>query len=303
MLGSNLPLRALVVFEASARLGSFRAAADELGLTPSAVSHQVRALEAALGVDLFERVGRGVTLSQDGGNLFTGIRDGFELLKRAVDATRRRCSGRILQVVRLQTPPSFASRWLLPRLPALLAAHPGIDIRVNADKDQRPNTPGVDLAIVYGDARAWSTRATRLLDETIQPLCAPPLADGIHGPTDLLSRPLIGTRGNALSWRTWFRRHGIDFERTGAAAMELDPSDVAIEAAAKGLGIVLESSVLTEDEMREGQLVSPLPGFAISGPAYWLLPSAAGDGQAGAELVRTWLLERVAAEGSSTRYS
>ena len=106
MLGSNLPLRALVVFEASARLGSFRAAADELGLTPSAVSHQVRALESGLGIELFERAGRGVTLSQDGRDLFAGIRDGFELLKRSVDGARRqRGGGRRMQVVRLQTPP------------------------------------------------------------------------------------------------------------------------------------------------------------------------------------------------------
>lgn len=292
MLGSNLPLRALVVFEASARLGSFRAASDELGLTPSAVSHQVRALESGLGVELFERVGRGVTLSQDGRDLFAGIRDGFELLKRSVDAARRqRHGGRKLQVVRLQTPPSFASRWLLPRLPALLAEHPGIDIRVNADKDQRPNAPGVDLAIVYGDARTWGATATALLDETIQPLCAPALAAGITTPGDLLTRPLIGTRGNALSWRSWFRRQGIDFDRAGAAAMELDPSDVAIEAAVGGLGIVLESNVLTENEIATGRLMAPLPSQAVTGPGYWLLPSPAGGGAVGAAPVRAWLLD------------
>jgi len=291
MPGSSLPLRPLVVFEAAARLGSFRAAADELGLTPSAVSHQIRALEATLGVSLFERIGRGVVLSVDGHDYFAGISEGFELLKRATDRMARRRVGRSpTEVVRVRTPPSFAGRWLLPRLPALLAEHPGIDIRVNAEKDQRPGSSGVDLMIVYGDGRAWRRSAEPLLDEALQPMCAPALAAGIDAPADLLTRPLIGTRGNALSWSEWFRRHGVDFGRAGPA-MELDPSDVAIDAAAKGLGVVLESDVLTEDERRDGRLVAPLPGHAVGTSAYWLLPAADDGDRPVVGLVRAWLLK------------
>ena len=289
MSGSSLPLRALVVFEAAARLGSFRAAAEELALTPSAVSHQVRALEAGLGVILFERVGRGVSLSADGAEYFAGIRDGFEQLRRATERMTGRRAGRRAEVVRVQTPPSFAGRWLLPRLPALLAAEPGIDIRVNAEKDQRPGAAGVDLMIVYGDARAWSRSARPLLDEALQPLCAPALAAGIRASADLLAMPLIGTRGNGLSWAQWFRRHGIDPGRAGPA-MELDPSDVAIDAAAKGLGVVLESDVLTEEERRDGRLVAPLPGFAVTAMAYWLLPSTGAEDRPAVVLIRDWLL-------------
>lgn len=294
MTGPSLPLRALVVFEAAARRGSFRDAAGELGLTPSAVSHQVRALEAGLGVALFERVGRGVELSADGREFFAGIRDGFEQLQRATAAMRRRGTRKPSAVVSLRTPPSLAGRWLLPRLPALLAEHPGIDIRVNAEKDQRPGeqrpgTGGVDLVIVYGDARTWQGLAQPLLEETLQPLCAPALADGIRAPADLLWRPLIGTRGNAVSWADWFRRHGLERGRAGPA-MELDPSDVAIDAAAKGLGVVLESDVLTEEERRDGRLVAPLPGHAVAAASYWLLPAAGGDGRAAVDLVRAWLL-------------
>lgn len=289
MSGTGLPLRALVVFEAAARLGSFRAAAAELGLTPSAVSHQVRALEAGLGVGLFERVGRGVALSADGLEYFAGIRDGFEQLRCATERMARRRTGRRTEVVRLQTPPSFAGRWLLPRLPALLAAHPGIDIRLNAEKDQRPGAAGVDLMIVYGAARTWQRAAEPLLEEALQPMCAPALAAGIAGPADLLARPLIGTRGNAMSWDAWFRRHGIDPGRAGPA-LELDPSDVAIDAAAKGLGVVLESDVLTEDERRDGRLAVPLPGHAVRAAAYWLLPAAGADDRPAVGLVRAWLL-------------
>lgn len=287
MAGSSLPLRALVAFEAAARLGSFRAAADELGLTPSAVSHQVRALEAGLGVRLFERVGRGAVLSADGREFFSGIRDGFQQLRHATDRMARRGGGGRTEVVRVQTPPSFAGRWLLPRLPALLAAHPGVDIRVNAERDQRPGAAGVDLMIVYGDARTCARTAEPLLEEALQPLCAPALASGIRTPADLLALPLIGTRGNVLSWRDWFRHHGVDPGRAGPA-MELDPSDVAIDAAADGLGVVLESDVLTEDERRDGRLVAPLPDFALRIAAYWLLP-AGGDSPA-VDRVRLWLL-------------
>lgn len=287
MPGSSLPLRALLVFEAAARLGSFRAAAEELGLTPSAVSHQVRALEAWLGVALFERVGRGIALSSDGQGFFADIRDGFEQLRRATGRMVRRRGGGRTEVVRVRTPPSFAGRWLLPRLPALLAAHPGIDIRVNAEKDQRPGAAGVDLMIVYGDERSWRRTAEPLLEEALQPLCAPALAAGIGSPADLPARPLIGTRGNALSWSDWFRRHGVDAGHAGPA-MELDPSDVAIDAAAKGLGVVLESDVLTEDERRDGRLVAPLPGHAVRIAAYWLLP--VGSDRPAVERVRAWLL-------------
>lgn len=289
MSGSSLPLRALVVFEAAARLGSFRVAAEELGLTPSAVSHQIRALEAGLGVDLFERVGRGVALSTDGQEYFAGIRDGFTQLRQATERMARRRAGRRTEVVRVQTPPSFAGRWLLPRLPALLADEPGVDIRVVADRDQRPGSAGIDLMIVYGDDRAWRRTAEPLLHEALQPLCAPALAAGIRVPADLLSRPLIGTRGNALSWADWFRRQGIDAGRAGPA-LELDPSDVAIDAAAKGLGVVLESDVLTEDERRDGRLVAPLAAHAVTAAAYWLLPVAGDGDRAAVGRVRSWLL-------------
>ena len=144
----HTPLRGLRCFCVAAECLSFKETAKQLYLTPSAVSHQVRALEAGLGVILFERVGRGVSLSADGAEYFAGIREGFEQLRRATERMARRRAGRRTEVVRVQTPPSFAGRWLLPRLPALLAADPGIDIRVNAEQDMRPGTVGVDLMIV-----------------------------------------------------------------------------------------------------------------------------------------------------------
>lgn len=288
MPGSRLPLRSLVVFEAAARHGSFKGAAEELRLTPSAISHQIRMMEARLGTHLFERAGRGVSLSPEGRDFFAGVHDGFVILSRAIDTVSRR-RNRQTELVRVQTPPSLAGRWLLPRLPELLARHPHLDIRVNADHGHRTGTAGIDLAVVYGDAKAWSRQAKPLIDEVVQPLCAPDLAARVKVPSDLLSLPLIATRGNVVSWAMWFRRHGIDFGRRGAPAMELDPSHVAIDAATKGLGIVLESDVITGSEVADGRLVAPLAGHAVEATSYWLLP-VAEETRPVVDLVRAWLV-------------
>ncbi|MGK9165148.1 LysR family transcriptional regulator [Inquilinus limosus] len=300
MKRSNLPLRALAAFEAAARLESFRAAAEELALTPSAVSHQVRSLEARLGLRLFNRVGRGVVLSSDGAELFGRIRDSFDALAEAVEtAARRGRRARRAEVVLLRTPPSLAGRWLLPRLPAFLAEHPEIDIRIHADlrlateSGSRSEADGVDLVIGYGD-HAPAT-AISLLAETVQPLCAPALAahGDLHSPRDLLARPLIVTRDNHLSWEGWFRRQGIALD-DGFARVQLDPSHVAIEAAVKGLGVVLESDVLAEDELRSGRLVAPFPGLGVSWNAYWLTVARGTAGRESVETVRAWLMESAA---------
>ncbi len=289
-MGSHLPLRALAAFEAAARLGSFRAAAAELALTPSAVSHQIRQLEARLGLRLFDRVGRGARLSRDGEEAWPAVRDAFQALRQAAERLERHGTrARPADIVRIHTPPSFARCWMLPRLPHFLAAHPAIDIRVDAGPDRDLDWAAVDLAIVYGEAEHWSGRAEPLLDEAIQPLCAPGLAGAaaVRAPADLLALPLIRSDGNRLSWEDWFRRQGV--AAVGIRAIRLDPSHVAIEAAVKGLGMVLESDLLTADEVAAGRLVAPLPGSAIRATGYWLAAPPGARRRAGVETVRDWL--------------
>lgn len=295
MPGNHLPLRALVVFEAAARLGSFRSAAHELGLTPSAVSHQVRLLEAGNGVALFLRAGRGVTLSPEGRMFFESIREEMDGLRRATAGLAARAGAG--ETVRLQTPPSFAKRWLLPRLPALLERRPSPDIRVNAEGGGAFESDSADLTIVYGDARRWRTHAAPLLVEHVQPLCAPSLLKRrpVTAAADLLAQTLIQTRVNLLSWEAWLPRHGlrrpaVETNARPLRVIHLDPSDVAIEAATKGLGVVLESDVLTETERSDGRLVAPLPGRALALRSYWLTPRQSASRPA-VKLVRDWLLE------------
>ena len=133
MAERSIPVRGIAVFEAAARAVSFHAAAEELNLTPSAVSHQIRLLEETLGVKLFERVGRGVTLTAEGAEYARSVRPSIRRLRAATNQIKSRAKkGGALEVVRIEIPPSLAHCWLLPRLAELIAQHRGIDIRVNA---------------------------------------------------------------------------------------------------------------------------------------------------------------------------
>ena len=299
MSGPHLPLRSLAVFEAAARLASFRAAAEELGLTPSAVSHQVRLLEARFATRLFERVGRGVLLSHEGQWLYDQVQAGFDTLRAAVrslQASQGRANlGRAREVVRVSTPPSLASKWLLPSLPDFLARHPAIDIRVSAQAARGLDASSIDLAIVYGGPGKKEFRAVPLLEDALQPLCAPGLlaAREIRSPRDLLAHTLIRTRGNTVSWEEWLERQELRLRRV--KTIQFDPSHVAIEAAVRGLGVVLESDILTQEEIAAGKLVAPLPGLEISATSYWLVTPHESSSRESIDIVRAWLLERAAA--------
>jgi LysR family glycine cleavage system transcriptional activator len=285
----GLPLRALVPFEAAARLGSFQRAAHELRLTPSAVSHQIIGLESSLGVALFTRIGRGIALTTQGAQYATKIHHVLSLLD---DATRALVRDGQPDVVALQTPPSLASKWLLPLLPAFRAAHPGIEVRLTA----APSRAGfrwetTDLAIQYAAASAPESQAVALLEETIQPMCSPQVLRRrpIRDDADLRGHVLIHSDDNAVTWQDWFTSRDL----AGGAPhdrIRIDPSHVAIEAAARGLGVVLESDVLARDELASGRLVAPLPGHAVRRRSYRLAwePGRALAGSAA--LLRDWLV-------------
>jgi LysR family glycine cleavage system transcriptional activator len=301
-----LPLRGISVFEAAARAASFQAAADELNLTPSAVSHQIRLLEAILGVRLFDRVGRGVTLTPEGAEYARSVRQSIRRLRAATsDIKTRGKKGGVLDVVRIEAPPSFAHCWLLPRLTDLMARLPGIDIRVNAQGshlqgDRLPWAPladaPADVQIVYGDDDLWADRASHLFSELFQPLCAPELLEGctLDSPRDLLRETLVRTFQNSISWEEWLDLQGIDLHATPVDTIQLDPSHLAIGAAAKGLGFILESSILVQHEMSVGKLVSPFPSLSRPGLSYWILTPSANRARATIDAIVAWFKEKAA---------
>jgi DNA-binding transcriptional LysR family regulator len=251
----QMPLSVLRAFEAAARTGSFRAAAFELKLSPSAVSHAVRKLEHALGVALFERRGRAVRLSSDGEWLMRHVGRAFEELRRGVEIV----STRGPRLLRLHSAPSFAAQWLTPRLAKFLAANPGFEIRLAAGTDYtRFLTDEFDADIVYGHPRQEGMIILPLGEEVVTPLCSPKLARSIKKPSDLMRQILIESDNKQVRWEDWFSANAL--AAPAPHGSRFDRSFLAIAAAVDGLGVALESTRLAEREIRAKRLVAPLLG-------------------------------------------
>ena len=252
----KVPISTLRVFEAAARWQSFHAAASELNLTASAVSHSIRKMEEALGVVLFERIGRGVSLSSEGQTLMGYTERGFDELQRGLEAV----SSRAPRLLRLHSGPSFAAQWLAPRLARFFVQCPDVEVRLSAGVEYaRFDTGEFDADIMYGLPRQEGLVVLPLKEETVTPLCAPHIAETIESPTDLLRHPLIQSDNKQVRWPAWFALNGIAVPST-SRGLRFDRSFLAIGVAADGLGIALESTLLAEREISRGRLVAPLSG-------------------------------------------
>jgi LysR family glycine cleavage system transcriptional activator len=253
----HIHLSLLRAFEAAGRTGSFRSAASELHLTPSAVSHAIRKLEQALGTSLFDRDGRAVHLTAQGEAMMRHVGRAFEELRRGVELV----STRGPQLLRLHSAPSFAAQWLTPRLARFMREHPGVEVRLSAGTDYTNfASDEFDADIVYGTPRQEGLVVMPLGEETVAPLCAPDTARGIATPMDLFQHVLIESDNKQIRWPTWFARNGLPAPRPHG--MRFDRSFLAIAAAADGLGVALESLRLAEREITAGRLVRPLAGRA-----------------------------------------
>jgi LysR family glycine cleavage system transcriptional activator len=249
---------ALRVLEAAVRRGSFVAAATELNLTPSAVSHQVKLLEDQLGIQLFNRIGRSVVPTECCERYYREISAAFGRIKAAtLDLTGSGKSDRLS----VHSAPSFATQWLLPRLSEFVAAHPELDVVFWA------TSPPYDLLDEeYDVAIQHGARGTAGLDvmpfpaERIIPMCSPELAEGIRpirSPEDLLFHPLIHSDKCLVRWPDWLERHpdlALDLER----GLHFDRSFMSIASAVDGLGVCLDSTLLAKKELASGRLVKPL---------------------------------------------
>ena len=252
-----LPLSALRAFESAARTGSFRAASEEIGISPSAVSHAIRKLEDLIGVSLFEREGRAVRLNPGGEALFRHVSSAFDEVRLGLEMVGSR-SGNLL---RLHCAPSMAANWLMPRLRRLIAEHPGLDVRLSSGTDYaRFHNDEFDADICYGPPRNVGLITIPLAEETVTPLCSPELAGRIHEPADLLALPLIESEHKRVRWNAWFAANGMATPSPNGS--RFDRSFMAISAAVDGLGVTLESTMLAEREISRGQLVAPLAGKA-----------------------------------------
>jgi LysR family glycine cleavage system transcriptional activator len=257
------PIKAVQAFEAAARLSSFALAAEELFVTPSAISHQIKSLEEQFGIKLFHRVHRAVVLTDAGRQYAEEVSGAFSRIEMATRELGRTARSDILTV---HSTPSFASQWLMPRLARFSESQPDIDVRLNATYPSPDNllTQGVDIEIRYGLRRLQPT-GTMVLPfppETIVPLCSPELMQGeypIRTVEDLKHHTLIHSEICLVSWRDWHRRHRkvqLDISR----GPRFDRSFMAISAAVDGMGVLLDSLLLVEKELDAGRLIAPL-GF------------------------------------------
>lgn len=258
------PLSALRAFEAAARNGSFKLAAAELAVTPTAISHQIRSLEDHISLALFERRTRKVELTDVGAALYPVLRDGLDGFAAAVDRLTRRATR---AQVTISATIAFTARWLVPRVSRFQALHPEIDLRLQASDEVVDMARGsVDIAIRYGQGRYEGPAADLLLADTFGPVVNPLL--GVTTPADFGKVPLIEFQWRRHhpanpTWERWFTSAGLDQPPCPATLRSSDESH-AIQSAMAGQGIALVSLALVAEDLAAGRLVQPfdtvLPG-------------------------------------------
>jgi len=279
-----LPLETLRGFEAAARTGSFSAAAGQLNVTHGAVSRQIAKLEHWLGLKLFERKARGVSLTPDGQRLFLRTSEAFSLIS---DTTDRWSEPRGPAVVRLTSIPSISGLWLMPRLHALENGPTPLRIVLDVDNRQADLADeGLDLSIRCGRGKIPGRISVQLFEEHCFPIASPKLAAGIGKgrPERLLKYPLIHD-SDASGWRAWFSARGMDY-RPRAEDRRFEDYNLVLDAAAHGLGIALARPPLIVDQLAAGRIVAVDERTALNPVSYWLDRPMGKPRQAAAELAR-----------------
>ena len=265
------PLKSLLAFEAASRHGSFSQGAGELGVTPSAVSHQIQVLEDFLGVKLFQRHAGRATLTAEGRVYSRELEHAFRSIAEATKLVAPQSQQDHLVIA---SGPSFAAKWLQPRLSDFQSAHPDVRVRLStlSSADDLDATR-FDIAIAYALPRTTKHDVRPLLAERLRPLCSPALADalGLQTLRDLSRATLIHST-NAVTWTDYLRQLGFSGLRP-ANEFWLDRSSMAIDAAVSSQGIVLEGEILVEQELRDGTLIAPFDDetCSIVATSYYLV--------------------------------
>lgn len=307
------PLNALKAFEAAARHLSVKKAALELNVTPAAVSHQIRALEEYLGIQLFHRYNRALELTDAARVSLPKMREGFDCLAQAVDRLRTHHSPSMLTV---SAAPSFAARWLMPRLHRFLVAHHEIEVRVSArvrrvsidgksDVAERATLEGwledSDVAILYGHGHYPGLLATKLFDLTITPICSPKLLEGEHPlrtPADLKHHVLLHDEtgdlyDNESFWNVWLAAAGVTGIDTKRGP-HFSHAVLAFEAAIESVGVLASLPALAAEELATGRLVTPFELRVPISSAYYLVCQENIATRPAVAAFNSWLLAEAA---------
>ncbi len=290
------PLNALRAFEAAARCLSFSKAAEDLSVTPAAVSHQIKALEEWLGVALFKRLNRAVMLTDEGQAYVLGVREGLNTIRISTEKLLKQDSTGSLTV---STLPSFAVRWLLPRLSRFREEHPDIDVRLSAtDFLTDFERDDVDLVIRYGSGEYPGLYTEKLLTEdSLFPVCSPQLLKGdnpLRTPADLMHHTLLHD-DLRVDWETWLAAagvKGIDPKK----GPSFNDSSMVLTAAMEGQGVALGRSTLAAADLAAGRLVKPFDVELKAGHAYFVVCPEESAERPRIVTFRNWLMKEAASD-------
>ncbi len=284
----NTSLRGLRTFCAAARVNSFKLAAEQLYVTPSAVSHQIRALEQQLGFALFERHARSMALTEQGTQLFEAIEPLIGKIERAVD----RIAGPPEKArITLRVPPFFSSELLIPTLPEFTAANPHIDILIDSDSNlPKQHRSGIDASVLILDSPPSDQHVEKLFALELLPACAPTheCANAGTDPATLWRSTLIIHRPRRHAWKAWFRQCGYANVEP-QKIIELDTMFAVVRAAEKGLGVALVPRQLSASWFASGSLVQVSQQPFIPGECYYLVVRPEDRERTPVRLVSDWI--------------
>ena len=287
------PLNALRAFEAAARHASFNAAADELFVTPSAVSHQIKSLEQFLDQKLFQRGKRGVELTSSGEKYLTPIRRALDEID---SATRQLLNDPNIGTVTLSVAPAFLTRWLMPRLISFQEQHPDVELRLSASMGNIDfDHSDIDLAVRFGRGKWPDMSIDFLLGMSVVPVCSPGLLHGknpLLTPDDMRHHTLIHVSTRMDEWRTWLRSAGIDSKGFGKD-LRFSSTSLATGAAIEGLGIALADRSLVNKELKRGDLLIPFDISLDTDSAFYLVSPETRPLSFSATLFKSWILEEI----------
>lgn len=283
-------LNALRAVEATGRLGSLQAAAEELGVTPGAVSQQISKAEAQLGRLVFERRPRGLEPTDAGRVVLAKLGEGFARLSEAVTLAKGGDERRLT----ISVAPVFAARWLVRRLDGFLALHPDIDIRIDATTTLTdPASSDIDLAIRVGRGQWPNVEAELLLDQEVFPVVSPALAEKLRQPRDLLALPAIIDSRAMFGWDVWLKAAGLENE-TIAPRHRLNEASLCLDAVISGQGVMLAWQTLAVDAILGHCLVAPFPLRARTGFAHYIVTAPGRREPAKVTAFKTWLRAELA---------
>ncbi|MGH7319248.1 MAG: transcriptional regulator GcvA [Candidatus Rokuibacteriota bacterium] len=316
-MGTSLPpLNALRAFEAAARHLSFKMAAEELHVSPTAVSHQIRTLEEYFQVRLFRRLNRPLELTAAAQAALPKLREGFQCLAEAVEALRKKESVRILSI---SAAPAFVAKWLVPRLQRFVARHPDIEVRISATMHSvdghhaeaqamaeemgiRDEAPGVEIR--FGAGHYPGFHVDKLLSVCVTPACSPRLLQGEHAlrsPDDLRHHTLLHDDALRLAdgqadWAVWLKRAGVT-NVDPTRGPHFSHAALALDAAADGLGLALTMEPLAAADLATGRLIAPFELRVPLSSAYYVVCQEARASQPHIAAFRQWLLAEAGGMG------